>query len=227
MRRILLLLSLALVGCDDDKPAATPDAAVADAPPTPDAMTVNLTCTNYCTTIASVCTGANAQYGGSSAVDATAHCMGTCATFNTSANMMGATLGCHLYHTMNAMATGDLTTHCPHAGPAGDKVDATAGVCGDPCTNFCTLVQGVCTGANAAYASTQACMTACAGGAGVTGYDKTVPYAINTTTFPSTAPTGNNLACRLYHATNAAVSAAQAAIHCKHTAVTNPDGVCM
>jgi hypothetical protein len=78
---------------------------------------------------------------------------------------------------------------------------------------------GVCgvkgTDANGQYATTAECMTAC------NGFDKTVKYAVNTTAFPSVNPTGDNLACRLYHATNAAVSAMTATGHCPHTAVVS------
>ena len=211
--RTLLLLSLVLVGCSDDKTNNTPADAAVDA--APDAPAVALTCANYCTTIASACTGNLAQYGGATAADATAHCMGTCATFPNSATQSGDTLGCHLQHAINASAQGAAAVHCPHAGPGGDVVGGTTATCGDPCTNFCTLVQGTCTGANAAYASTAECMTACA------GFSTTAKYTVDTTTFPSTNPTGNNLACRLYHATNAAVSANAAMTHCPHTKVVS------
>lgn len=207
--RTLLLLSLVLVGCSDDKTNNTPADAAVDA--APDAPAVALTCANYCTTIATSCTGALAQFGGATAADATNHCMGTCATFMNSATQSGDTLGCHLYHAMVAGMPGNATMHCPHAGPGGDVIGSTTATCGDPCTNFCTLVQGTCTATNAAYASMAECMTACA------AFPTTTPYTVNTTAFPSTNPTGNNLACRLYHATNAAVSATAAVTHCPHT----------
>jgi len=213
--RTLLVLSLVLAGCSDNNNNTPPvDAAV-----TPDAPTVALTCANYCTTITSACTGPLAQYGGSSAADATAHCMGTCATFMNTATQSGDTLGCHLQHAINASAAGAAAVHCPHAGPGGDVIGGTTATCGDPCTNFCTLVQGTCTGANAAYADMATCMTACA------AFPTTAKYTVDTTTFPSTNPTGNTLACRLYHETNAAVSAAAATTHCPHTKVAST--VCM
>jgi hypothetical protein len=122
-----------------------------------------------------------------------------------------------MYHATNAM-TMDPKVHCIHAGPAGNQV-GMAGVCGDACTNLCTLVQGVCgvkgTDANGQYTDMTDCMNACA------NFSTTTLYTVDTTAFPSTNPTKDNLACRIYHATNAAVSAAQAAIHCKHTAVVS------
>jgi hypothetical protein len=213
--RTLLVLSLVLAGCSD---STTNNPPPVDAAVTPDAPTVALTCANYCTTITGACTGPLAQFGGSTAADATAHCMGTCAAFMNVATQTGDTLGCHLYHAMNASMAGNAATHCPHAGPGGDVL-GSAGVCGDPCTNFCTLVQTTCTGANAAYADMGTCMSACA------GFSTTNKYVVDTTAFPSTNPTGNTLACRLYHATNAAVSATAAGTHCAHTKATS--AVCM
>jgi hypothetical protein len=205
LRMRTLLISLVLLGCGSDN-KTTADAAV------------TLDCTTYCTKIAANCTGANAQFGGSSADDATAHCTATCAKFDvgTAADTSGATLGCHLYHA-GAAAGGaaNATTHCPHAGPAGAAVNAAAGVCGDPCTNFCATNLAVCgvmgTAATGQYASMGACMTACA------GFDKTHLYTVDTTAFPAATPKGDSLACRLYHLTNAATSAANATIHCPHT----------
>jgi len=197
----LLILSLVLAGCSDSKTNNT----------TPDAAAVDLTCTNYCTTIATSCTGNLSQFGGMNAADATAHCMGTCATFMNSATQSGDTLGCHLYHAQVAGMPGMSTAHCPHAGPGGDAIGATTATCGDNCTNFCSIVMGACTGTNAAYANIGDCMTACG------QFTTTAKYTVDTTTFPSMNPTGNTLACRLYHATNAAVSAAAAGTHCPHT----------
>lgn len=202
MRKNLLLL-LVLVGCgsSDNK---TTDAAVQA-----------VTCTDYCNEIASACTGANAQYGGANAADVTAHCMSTCGAFDPSSNQSGATLGCHAYHATNAM-TMDPTVHCPHAGPGGDVI-GMAGICGDPCTNFCQIEIAACGTMGAAgnttgqYASMSDCMTKCA------MFSTATPYKVNTTALPSTNPSGDNLACRLYHATNAIISG-QAAVHCPHTA---------
>lgn len=208
--RTLLILSLVLFGCSDDK--TNNNNADAGAGPGSDAGTSNLTCANYCSTITSACTGTLAQYGGTTAQDAMDHCTGTCATFMNSAAQSGDTLGCHLQHAMNATAAGAATMHCPHAGPGGDAI-GSPGICGDPCTNFCTIVQTVCTGGNAQYASMGECMTACG------QFSTTTKYTVDTGTFPVMPPTGNNLACRLYHATNAAVSPTAANAHCAHTKI--------
>lgn len=192
MRKNLLLL-LVLVGCgSSDKP--TVDAAVSA-----------LTCDNYCTEIQANCTGANAQYPDP------AHCMAACASFapGTAADQTGNTLGCRIYHAGTPSMTAP-DTHCVHAGPGGDKTSVTAppGTCGDPCTSFCTLEIKACgltgdAGGNGQYASMAACMTACAA----------FPNA--THAYGVTAK-GDSLACRLYHATNAA-EAGNAMVHCPHT----------
>lgn len=209
MRKVLLMI--ALLGCGGDEDS-TPDAA-------PGRPVLALNCTTYCDTIAAACTGANAQYS-----DA-AHCTGTCAAFPPGQNASetsGNTLGCRIYHAQNAMLGQDPTVHCPHAGPGGGKVDAAAGQCGDPCLSFCTLNTKVC-GTNAApvtgvanrYADMAACMTAC------NGFEKTTQYS------PS-VNTGNNLACRINHLTNAASSTMANVIntHCGHT-LSPATGVCL
>jgi hypothetical protein len=69
-------------------------------------------------------------------------------------------------------------------------------------------------GVPAQYQNRAACMTACA------GFDKTHDYG-------STA-VGNSLACRLFHATNAAQVGLGPAVkltHCPHTSAT-PTGPC-
>jgi hypothetical protein len=176
-----------------------------------------LECSTYCTGMASVCTGVNAQYAGNDAADAAAHCMATCAKFDPSTAETGSTLGCRIAHLNNARTMG-ADVHCVHAGPAGDQVGA-AGVCGDACTNFCTLEIAACGLMGAAgnttgqYSSMSACMSACS------GFDKTTKYVIDATTFPTTFPSGNNLACRLYHTTNALITG-KATLHCPHTAPT-------
>jgi hypothetical protein len=183
------MLILAACGGDDD---AT-DAAVA----------ATLDCPSYCQQIQANCTGANAQYPDD------AHCTAACGSFakGTLGQMTGNTLGCRLYHS-GAPAKADATLHCPHAGPGGDKIGGNAAFCGDVCTSFCTLEIMACgitsdAGGHGQYASMGACMTACAA----------FP---NPTALYSPTAKGDSLACRLYHATNAAISGA-AAMHCPHT----------
>jgi len=203
MRKLIFIL--ALVGCSDDN-KTTVDAAAA----------VALDCATYCTEILANCTGDNVQYADS------AHCMAACGSFAPGAltDTGGQnTLGCRIYHAGTPSAT-TPATHCPHAGPGGDKTNvvAPAGTCGDACTSFCTLEIKACgvtgdAGGNGQYASQAACLTSCAG---FPNKDKLY----------SPASHGDSLACRLYHATNAAISG-NAVTHCPHTGpspagATNP-----
>jgi len=206
---------IALVACGGDDGNTTDAAPMTDGRPV-----LALDCNTYCTTIQANCTAANAQYQDMN------ECLGTCTGFPpgaASTEMSGNTLGCRIYHAQNAMISGDAATHCPHAGPAGGKVDS-AGVCGDPCVGFCALEAKLC-GTNAApvtgvtnrYADTAACMTACA------AFDKTVQYS-------PTAPNGNTFACRVNHLTNAGLYTQMAMpatvnTHCGHT-LSPAMGVC-
>ena len=192
--RTTLLLMLGLAACSSD--STTVDAPAA----------VTQDCTTYCTEIQANCTGANAQYPDP------AHCMAACASFpmGTAADKGPGTntLGCRIYHAGTPSMT-TPATHCPHAGPGGDLTSvASNGQCGDACTSFCTLEIKACgvtgdAGGNGQYASMAACMTSCA------GFDKTHLYSITSA--------GDSLACRLYHSTNAAISATNATTHCPHT----------
>lgn len=222
MRTLFITLALVGFGCGGNGNKAVDAAPPIDvAPPIDtasqvDAPPLTLDCNSYCTTIAANCTGLNAQYGGANAVDATAHCMATCAKFTPGAlsDMSGNTLGCRIYHANNAKVTGMLGIHCPHAGPAGAAVNAATGTCGDPCLNFCTLEIAACGVVGAApfgqYTDMNACMTACS------GFDKAHSYTINGGVSPTVNPIGDSLACRLYHTTNALITGA-AATHCPHT----------
>jgi hypothetical protein len=153
-----------------------------------------LSCDTYCATIAANCTDANLQYADP------AFCATSCAGYPVGAatDTSGDTLGCRTYHA--AAAATDPATHCPHAGPGGGD-----GICGTSCEAFCDIVVHSCTGANQVYTDKAACMTACG------NFDATTPY--------TPGATGNNLACRLYHATAAS---ADPDTHCPHTAENSP-----
>ncbi len=189
----LVLASLAACGGDDDGGDNTAIDAPIDSPDEIDAPG-SPSCADYCTEIAANCTGANLMYG------TEAECMATCALFDPSATMTGNTLGCRDYHAGNAAGSiGNANTHCRHAGPGGD------GVCGANCAGFCTIVMGACAGQNPPpYADMNACMAACG------NYSAVDPYRA--------MATGNNLSCRLYHATAAS---ANPGLHCPHTATNS------
>jgi hypothetical protein len=149
-----------------------------------------LTCENYCTLIEANCTGANDQFASMQ------NCLDTCESYPRGmlTDTMGNTLGCRIYHSMAAAS--DPGTHCGHAGPLG------GGECGEPCESFCTIAMGQCP---MAYASMDACMTACAG------------YRAGM--YNTMATSGNTLACRMYHLT---VAATDPAGHCGHIGVDSP-----
>jgi hypothetical protein len=217
--RTSLLVAIALLGfgCGDDGNKATDAPVAIDAPVTIDAAPpLALDCATYCGAIKTACTGANAQYSDD------AHCMSMCAKFTpgAQADTTGNTLGCHNWHIQNITARANpADTHCSHAGPLGGKIDPTPDVhCGDPCTNFCELNIATCgvmgTDANGQYASKDACIATCKGDgtAGNLGFGLTHPYK-----YDGANPTGDSLACRMYHLTNAAASATAAGMHCVHT----------
>ncbi|MEO7729580.1 MAG: hypothetical protein ABIY55_01305 [Kofleriaceae bacterium] len=215
--RTSLFIILALAACGDDGGKATPDAkpaidaAVAiDGAPAP-----TLDCPTYCTEIQTNCTAANGQY------QDMAHCLGTCKAFavGTLADRTGDTLGCRLYHG-GAPAAADAagaTLHCPHAGPGGDKISATApAFCsgGNVCEDFCNIHVKTCgtiaaplTGITPQYQDMAACMTTCGA------------FPNKTTDYANNASKGDTLACRLYHVTNAAAQTDPAMIsaHCLHS----------
>jgi len=217
------LIMVALVNCGGGK-SPTIDAAP-DAPP--DATPATLDCSSYCQEGQKNCTNANAQY-----LDLT-HCMATCASFtvgtSTVTDMTGNTLGCRIYYggAPSQMAPG---THCVHAGPAGDLLMATPpAFCsgGDVCVSFCALEIKACGSLDTPlpgnprdangnplfqYLNMDNCVTACA------SLDKNHPYSITSA--------GNSLACRLLHATSAAIAVTpNGAMECSATAA-NPTGPC-
>lgn len=225
-RNLLLLLALTACGGNDNKTpdGPPPDDAATDAAIDSSAATPDLV--KYCTDVIAHCTGANAQYPtNANAMD---QCLGTATSFmvGKTSDISGNTLGCRAYYA-GALAMTDPVTHCIHSGPAGDQVDQP-GTCGDACTSFCTLEIKVCGSTDAQlanitpqYQNLSACMSAC------NNFNKTNKYVLNTT---QVAPSGNSLACRLYHATNAALytklgSVASTNAHCSHTGVTQVPGL--
>jgi hypothetical protein len=193
----------------------------------PDAEVVALDCPTYCSKIQASCTSANAQY-----LD-TAHCMAACASFtvgtSTVADASGNTLGCRIYHS-GAPSMTEPATHCAHAGPAGGQITATSPEdCsdGNVCESFCTLQIQACGSLDAPlpgnprdstgnpiyqYRNMGHCMMTCA------AFDRTHDY--------SAASAGNSLACRLRHATSAAIAVTpNAQMECRYTGTT-PRGPC-
>lgn len=167
------------------------DTDVADAP----------TCEKWCIRVTDACTADVAQFESENAC--IAFCEASGIAPGTEGDASGNTIGCRNYHADFAYA-GDATakaTHCPHAGAFG------GGVCGDEAETFCAIDLHVCNGANAAYASESACVTASGSWAPGTPGDSA----------------GDSLACREYHL---GVATSNPAAHCPHTA-DDGGGVCV
>lgn len=206
MTRTTLLVSLALstLACGNGN-ASTPDAFAAH-----DSAAPALDCASYCAASLANCASMEPQYADM------ASCLGTCAalTPGTASDTSGNTLGCRLYHTTAAASLPGME-HCLHGGPAG------YGVCGSSqCEAFCQIAQHACTGTDAQWASTAACMTDCATMAGAT---PDVPAGAPD--YSTAQTSGNTFACRLYHLTVASSSPSLAATHCPHIALASP--VCL
>ena len=158
------------------------------------------TCAGYCDTLMKDCTGADAQYSSKDA------CSKGCDAYpkGSPGEKAGNSLECRAYHVGNVAAGG--VAHCGHAGPAGD------GVCGSNCDGYCNLMMKYCT---SAYTDLADCTTKCKtiSGATASGYD------IGT-------QSGDNLFCRIYHATAAAADTTQPSSHCGH-AQLDPTAICL
>lgn len=195
---LMSILSVLAFGCDDNP--ATPDGGGTDTGPS--AATA---CETYCDTVATNCSGDNANYADR------AECLDVCASagwpegdpVTASGPASGNTVGCRTYHS-GAPAVDDPATHCPHSGETG------ANVCGTWCDVYCGTAMSVCTGANALYANTAACMTACG------AFDTTGEIGVTS---------GDTVQCRLYHL-GVAIRGDDTAMHCPHAGADGA-GVCV
>jgi hypothetical protein len=134
------------------------------------------------------------------------HCTDACAGFGwatgSSTDASGNTLGCRIDHAL--LATGSATAaQCRDAGPVGFTVCGTTN-----CDDFCNADVAVC--GTMAYADLATCLSVCAGWTDSSNPDLSSP--------------SGQLACRVYHLTNAAHAGA-AAGHCPHTSAGG-GGVC-
>lgn len=145
-------------------------------------------CSEYCTLVDDHCTGSLSQYAGR------LECERVCATLPAGSDddVAGNTVGCRTFHAVSAAE--DPQMHCAHAGPAG------GGVCGGDCESFCTIAMDACTGELAPWPDFEACTADCG------GFARTPAYS-------SAVMSGDSYACRLYHATLAAL---QPEPHCSH-----------
>jgi hypothetical protein len=166
------------------------DSGDKDTGPTVDAGTPS--CTDYCTTIMTACTGGNAQY------KSEADCKKVCPylTVGTLADTTGNTLGCRAYRL--GLAANDAGGNCLGAGPYG------GGLCGTRCESFCDIAMPACPlDGGGPFAARSDCTTACA------AYIYSDAGEI-----PGSGPgSGNTLNCREYHLQNAISTPVP---HCGH-----------
>lgn len=173
-------------------------------------ITCGPSCESYCLAYEDTCSAIEADY--SSVRACTDFCEdGAQWAAGSDGDQAGNTVGCRIYHTEAAAAPGaNVQFHCRHAGITGDRI------CGSLCENYCHLVQSICTGDNAQYASFETCTEQCQGltpGSGIP--DDGVP---NDTT-------GNTIQCRMYHATVGYLTEGQAT-HCPHSGFLSTIDTC-
>jgi hypothetical protein len=116
------------------------------------------------------------------------------------------TAQCRLYHAVASYTIG--TDHCFHTS------GSTDGVCGSKCANLCYTYGKICTGVVTGVSNNDgaSCLSGCA--------------ALNSTTGPINATSGNSVDCRIYHAIAGTASFLNdVQTHCTH-ATTSGNDVC-
>jgi hypothetical protein len=149
---------------------------------------VVLSCPTYCTAVQLSCsTESVKQYKSDQS------CTASCAAFllGSEQDTTGNTLGCRAHYA--TLATTDAAANCAAAGPSG------GGKCGTNCDAYCALMARVCP---TVFDDDALCRTACQAMAGVD--EVAYRYGLS----------GDNLQCRIYHATFGAEGFPE--IHCPH-----------
>jgi len=156
------------------------------------ALSTELTCSSYCALVQANCnTDTTRQY------KSDISCMNSCAAFRlgTNKDSSGNTLGCRAHYA--ALAATNTTANCPAAGPAG------IGTCGSNCDGYCSLMTTLC---GSVYEDETVCHNACV-----------LMTGVDNATYLS-GGSGDNLQCRIYHATFAAEGFPT--VHCPHASPT-------
>ncbi|MEM6293747.1 MAG: hypothetical protein AAGA54_20905 [Myxococcota bacterium] len=183
-------------GADDAVPDPDSSSEAGDAESTTggDDLDAEQACAEYCEIITDHCQDDDAQFSGA------ALCESTCQFIppGTPGDALGNSVACRTFH--GILAAEDPSTHCLHAGPAGD------GTCGADCESFCSLAFNTCPGDLSPYPDVEACVAACE------TYPVDPPYSAE-------VPDGDTFACRLRHLT---LASAQPDIHCSHVAEVSP-----
>lgn len=178
----------------DADPDSSSDAGDAESSTTADELDAEEACADYCEIITDHCQDDAAQYSGA------ALCESSCQFIpqGTPGDALGNSVACRTFHAV--LAAEDPSTHCLHAGPAGD------GTCGADCESFCSLAFNTCPGDLSPYPDVEACVAACE------TYPVDPPYSAD-------VPDGDTFACRLRHLTLASL---QPDVHCSHVAEVSP-----
>jgi hypothetical protein len=188
------LLLAALPACEDDAVVVSSTGSGGSGGA---AVVPGVDCGEYCAVMKANCTGDFAQYASD------AICMSACAQLpaGTPDDTQGNTAGCRLHHARTATGSdGARAARCPPAGPGG------ADACGADCEGYCALMLGACT----EFDTLSGCLAACA------DYVSKPPFSSHVTM-------GDNLQCRLYHASLAAADAAL----CAHAGAAPETGTCV
>lgn len=170
-------------------------------------VNVGSPCASYCQTIASNCTGINAEY------ISLGVCMAMCSSFDPGkeGDRANDSLACRKYHAEQAAT--DPIVHCQQAGPL------AAGPCATPCSAFCLLDYTLCSphGLFDFDGGTKGCREACEGIPYILSADQADAGAAGDILFLS----GDTLNCRIYHLESAYNPGDPNAVttHCPHTAV--------
>jgi hypothetical protein len=155
-------------------------------------------CEQYCNRVESSCVDANRQYASREA------CLAVCGLLDAgeAGVLTGNTVRCRLNQAQFAATTGEPGMHCFASGPGG------AGVCGEDCEGYCTLMSAKCT----QLGTYTECLEAC----------DEVPdlsQPPNNVRFSASIDEGDSLQCRLYHVSAATLDPV---LHCPHAGGAAP-----
>jgi uncharacterized protein YceK len=152
-------------------------------------------CQDYCSKAMTGCTGAFALYSKPEA------CLGVCAKLPPGDDLepAGNTVACRSKQAGLAVTTMEPAPYCPAAGPGG------AGVCGENCDSYCSLLQQTCP---KEFGMNPDCLHACSTLKDTGKFNLDADH------------TGDTIQCRLEHVSNAT---AQPATHCPHAAIVSSE----
>lgn len=158
-------------------------------------------CEEYCRVVAESCVGTDEQYASPAA------CLAVCAELDPGprGDAQGNTVQCRLGRARLAATTGEPGDYCFSAGPGG------AGICGDDCEGFCSVMTAKCT----QMGSFEQCLSACDEVPDLSGPPTNVTY--NTT-----QQSGDSVQCRLFHVTAASLDPIGHCVHAAGLAVCSP-----